>query len=186
MHDRNLQRSFPPELHESLAELRKLARSVKSLDEWRQVGRKATPEEIALAETFREPNSCIAYSSRTGLPCALYRMKGLTVCDKHGGLAPSSKAAAKRRLDEQADRFAARLIELAEQNDHLPTAVNATKEGLDRSLGPLRSGSHEAKQGVQINIGIFASATDVVEGVSSSAEVIDAEITRENEDSEDN
>ena len=52
---------------DSLADLRKLAKAVGSRDEWLEKGKRATPDEIALAETLRKPNDCSAHSNRTGL-----------------------------------------------------------------------------------------------------------------------
>jgi len=53
----------------------------------------------------------MAYSSRTGLACENSRMKAMTVSQSHGGLAPSAKIAAKKRLTKT--RNAARSVDLA-------------------------------------------------------------------------
>ena len=45
---------------------------------------------------------CTARSSQTGRRCRKRPMKGATVCETHGGRAPQVKAAAARRLAEQA------------------------------------------------------------------------------------
>jgi len=47
---------------------------------------------------------CTATSKQTGKRCGAWPIPGLTVCGHHGGRAPQAKAAATRRLDEDAAR----------------------------------------------------------------------------------
>lgn len=47
---------------------------------------------------------CTARSTTTGERCRKWAMKGQRVCRNHGGAAPRSRAAAERRLAEQAAR----------------------------------------------------------------------------------
>jgi len=54
---------------------------------------------------------CTAHSSRTGLPCKHYAIKGGTVCRTHGGAAPQVKRKAAERIEELLDRFFDRLSE---------------------------------------------------------------------------
>jgi hypothetical protein len=149
--------AFPSEVHESLVALRRLTRTVKSTEEWRAVGRRATEEEIALAETLRKPHHCTAHSQRTGLPCEQKRMRGQMVCNRHGGTAPAAVAAAKRRYLEQMDPTISRIIQLRDQSEHLPTALKAAEHLIERGpLGPLRPHSHDVgKSGVTVNIGFL-------------------------------
>src|SRR5688572_4984227 len=72
-------------VHDSLTELRQLAKTAKSLKEWLAIGRRATADEVDLAETQRKPFHCSGTSLRTGLPCTKPRVIGMTVCRKHGG-----------------------------------------------------------------------------------------------------
>lgn len=44
------------------------------------------------------PKKCKAHSSQTGEPCKQYAIPGSTVCHWHGGNAPASRDAARRRL----------------------------------------------------------------------------------------
>lgn len=146
-----------------VAALRALSQSVTSHAEWRQVGRYATPEEIAYAETQRDPRHCIGHSSRTHLPCALYAMHGQRVCLRHGGRAPQVLAAAERRLTAAALPALKRMIDLSQQSSHIPVAQRATADLLDRAgIGAVvraRVASAEAKGsasgGITVNIGFI-------------------------------
>lgn len=44
------------------------------------------------------PKKCSAHSSQTGEPCKQYAIPGTTVCHWHGGNAPATRDAARRRL----------------------------------------------------------------------------------------
>lgn len=67
---------------------------------------------------------CNRRSSRTGKPCKKYPVKGAKVCATHGGKAPQVKAAAERRVAEQAAEKAARTY-------GLPVAIPADRALLD-------------------------------------------------------
>lgn len=123
---------FPQSVRDSLAALRRLSRDVKSREEWLAIGRRATPDEIALAEAERQPHSCAATSIRTGLPCTKSRVLGMKTCRAHGGATKQAIAQAERRLREIVNPVLARLYELAMQSEHLPSATNAARDLLDR------------------------------------------------------
>jgi hypothetical protein len=71
---------------------------------------------------------------RNGNQCQKVAMAGQQVCRFHGGAAPLAKAAARRRIEEAADRMAARILGIAE-NDQVPAyvALQAAQDALDRA-----------------------------------------------------
>lgn len=71
---------------------------------------------------------------RNGAQCQKVAMAGQQVCGTHGGRAPLAKAAARRRIEEAADRMAARLLGMAE-SDKVPAyvALQAVESALDRA-----------------------------------------------------
>lgn len=167
-------REFPPEVHESLKELRRIARYAKSRSDpglrW------ATADEIALAETQRTPNQCVATSTRTGLPCALKRLRGCTVCRKHGGAVSHVKDAAEQRLRELTMPVLARQYDLAMQSKHLPTAFNASADLLDRAnVGALvqakvrQSRNKDSGSRVTVNIGFLTAGHETPQVISASS-----------------
>jgi hypothetical protein len=60
---------------------------------------------------------CTATSSRTGERCRNRPVRGATVCSTHGGLAPQVRAAAERRLQQQAAERAAATYGLPREID---------------------------------------------------------------------
>ena len=81
-----------------------------------------------------EPVRCIAHSSRTGLPCKKWPMKGQNVCRNHGGAAPAARRRAQERIALASDQAAAQLF--AFMNDEtVPHNVRlaAAKDLLDRA-----------------------------------------------------
>jgi hypothetical protein len=145
---------------ESLASLRHAALVATSRHD--PVLRRATPEEIALAESQRKPNHCIAYSSRTGLPCTCARLLGSTTCYRHGASTKAARAAARARIDRAVMPAIGRMIALSKQNLHLPTAQKAAADLLDRAgMGDLvQAKVHHATKGgsgnVTVNIGFLS------------------------------
>src|SRR5687767_14375653 len=106
-------REFPPEVHQSLAELRQIAKVAKSRTDpglrW------ATEDEIALATTLRKPYHCTGHSSRTGLPCTKPRVIGMSVCRRHGGAITAVKNKAAARLLAMVAPSLSALLECVEQ-----------------------------------------------------------------------
>jgi hypothetical protein len=88
------------------------------------------PAQHALGESRR----CTATSKTTGQPCGAYAIHGGFVCGYHGGKAPQTVAAAKRRLVEMVDaslRYINRALETDETCD--PVAMKAAQLVLDRA-----------------------------------------------------
>lgn len=85
-------------------------------------------------------------------PCELTAMMGSTVCHIHGNT-KNIKAKAKQRMRAALDPALVRLEFLAHQNAHLPTALGATKEIINRNLGAVGSEQEgDARPRVQIGI----------------------------------
>ena len=133
MPDDELTRTFPPDVFTSMRALRKAAGQARSLAEWRQTGRYATPEEIAASESLRTPMSCSAHSVRTGLACAQRRVHGMTCCRRHGGNRKRVRARAAQRLRELIMPVLERLYQIAMQEDNPTAAMKAAADLLDRA-----------------------------------------------------
>src|SRR5262245_25754053 len=105
---------FPLEVHQGVEEVRRIAKSVRSREEWNQKGRKATPREIALSELQRKPYHCRAHSVRTGLACeASAKRAGL--CKAHGAEEPGLKKKHQQKLVEMLPKAERALNELLDQ-----------------------------------------------------------------------
>lgn len=164
---------FPPEVHESLQQLRAIAKAATSRHD--PTLRKATPDELALAELLHAPHLCTGHSSRTGLPCNLDPMKGGMVCSRHGGRSSHVKRKAERRLAALALPTLAKLHDYAMDGDQKVrnAAVVAAKDLLDRAeIGtPIQAKVAKDKaaaeqtrnpgtSGVTVNIGFLQSSTE--------------------------
>src|SRR5215204_463049 len=122
---------FSSVVHQSLAELRSIAKAAKSRNDPRL--RWATDVEIALAVSLQKPWMCSGHSSRTGLPCTKARIAGATVCLKHGASIKHVRAAATRRLQAMVMPMLERQRTLAMQSDNPTVAQKATTDLLDRA-----------------------------------------------------
>lgn len=119
-------------------------------------------DEVALAD----PRKCKAHSSRTGLPCKRWAIKGATVCRHHGGAAPQVQAKAEQRLRAMVDPMLDKLHTLAMQTDNLKVASDCVRDALDRAgigapvQAKVRSSQREQQQGsgITVNIGYLAVA----------------------------
>src|SRR5688572_24562850 len=87
---------FPEETHQSLRELRAIAKTAKSREDPRL--RKATDDERRLALSLRKEWHCRGFSQRTSLPCTKAKAKTLDFCIKHSAQLPRMKALATQRL----------------------------------------------------------------------------------------
>lgn len=161
-------RVFPPEVHQSLAGLRELSKRVKSRQEWEAVGRWATPDEIALGASQRLPWHCAGSSTRHGLPCTKARVAGMTVCRKHGGNTQHVRRAATRRLETMVAPVLGRMKDLAMQDEHKPTAYNASRDILDRACigAPIEAKVRQSADGgkprsdkAQLHVGFMSIVT---------------------------
>jgi hypothetical protein len=95
---------------------------------------------------------------RNGNQCGKVAMAGQQVCGTHGGRAPQAIAKARKRIDEAADRMAARLLAFAERED-VPAyvALQATESALNRAglAAP-----------TQVNVGLTAPWEEVITGIA--------------------
>lgn len=101
-------------------------------------------------------------------PCEKDARDGMRVCANHGGRSPQAIMSAERTLNEYRDRAAERLIELAEQNDHLPTALGATVTALKQQR-VVKDGSSEAggNRPLRVVIGVQFGGMNPGKGVST-------------------
>lgn len=98
---------------------------------------------------------------RNGDQCAKVGMQGQTVCGTHGGRAPQAKRKARQRIDEAADRMAARLLGFAE-NENVPAyvALAAVQDALDRA---------GLKPPTQVEVGVTQPYEEVMAGIAGIA-----------------
>lgn len=129
----------------------------------------AEPHDKSDPKRKYEPvNRCTA-KNRQGNRCGRPSVPGAVVCRNHGGLAPQTVAKARQRLSEAADRMAARLIGLAE-ND----LDDGTKVGAYVQLGAVtaaldRAGVIEQKQtDVTVTVKPFEDVFSALVGGSRS------------------
>lgn len=76
---------------------------------------------------------CTAHAKATGGPCNAPAILGGTVCRMHGGSAPQTQDAARRRLAEAADPAAQSLIREATLSEKASDRIRAASEILDRA-----------------------------------------------------
>jgi len=131
MADNQISRTFPQAVHDSLAELRRIARAAKSRDDPRL--RKATEDELALAVSLRKDWHCRGFSQRTSLPCTKARVTSLEYCRKHSGALPRMKALATRRLAALTAPALDALEHAITQRDNLLVSLKASQDALDRT-----------------------------------------------------
>ena len=147
-------------VHESLAELRRIAKEAKSRDDPRL--RKATEAEIQLATTLLPPHACGRPSLRTGLPCVRPKGAGAPCCRVHGGALPSTRRAAERRLREASLQVVNAMIENATQTENRPAAVKAGSVILDKAgvgadiRAKIRSSQGSESGRITVNIGFLS------------------------------
>ena len=165
--DQRLTPNFPQSVHDSLAELRRLSKAVKSRAEWQAVGRRATEEEQRLAIADHQPWMCAATSARTGLVCTAKRLLGMTVCLRHGGSVKRTRLAAANRLREATMPVLNRLIETAMQSENLNAQVKAAQHLLNAAgIGAevearIRSSRHRDRdEKVVVTIGFMGAPHD--------------------------
>lgn len=149
-----LTRIFPPEVHASLAELRELVKRAKTREDWKALGRRATADEIALAETQAQPYHCAAHSTRTGLRCGRARTYGMEICARHGGSVTAVKEKAKLRLAGAADPVIGNLLHASSQTQNLNASVKASIDILDR-IGVGELAEAKAKSGQPRQLGDY-------------------------------
>jgi hypothetical protein len=88
-------------------------------------------------------------------PCDRHAVKGLDVCYVHGGSTKAAKEAARRRLVDELDPTISRLIEIRDQDMHMPSALGAATQIMNRVMGKPDSVDKDKGAGKPtINIGI--------------------------------
>lgn len=154
----DVQRVFPQSVHDSLAELRRIAKAAKSKDD--PALRRATTDELALAETLKLEWHCTGHNSRTGLPCRRAKLSGLNVCRRHGGAAKHVKIAMGRRLmDASPNILESQIARALSTTDHA-TGHKASQDLLDRfGVGALvqakvRASKRQEQSGAQVVVNI--------------------------------
>lgn len=89
------------------------------------------------------------------------------------------KRKAQERLQQMVEPMITRLDALAQQTDHLPTALGAVKDALDRAgIGENQRGASNAPSGgptINIGIALGGLATAAKNAASIEGEVIDLE-----------
>jgi hypothetical protein len=161
MSDLEAVRVFPPEVHQSLAELRAIAKAATSRED--PALRRCTPDELALAETLRKSSDCKGYSGRTGLPCTQNRLAGLEVCRIHGGSSKHVQRALRRRLAEVSPQLLESQITRALDTEDKAIGFKASQDLMDRAgIGALvrakvRASKKQESSGasVVVNIGFL-------------------------------
>ena len=68
-------------------------------------------------------------------PCDRFAINGLNVCYVHGGGTKAAKEAARKRLLNELDPTISRLVEIRDQNEHLPSALGAATHIMNRVMG---------------------------------------------------
>jgi hypothetical protein len=87
---------------------------------------------------FKHSKMCAAHTSGVHgpkRPCGKPVVAGLTVCEVHGGGSKASKEAARKRLIGELDPTISRLVEIRDQNLHMPSALGASVQILNRVMG---------------------------------------------------
>lgn len=116
-------------------------------------------------------------------PCDKVAMKGLDVCWTHGGGSKAAKEAARRRLVEELDPTISRLVQIRDQDGHMPSALGAATQIMNRVMGKPDSVDKDKGAGKPIiNIGLAIAGipratvkAQIDDGNTFEAEVIDDE-----------
>lgn len=95
-------------------------------------------QRIASGEVLPEGRKCSAMTTGVHGPkrqCDRWAVNGLTVCWMHGGSTKAAQDAAKKRLANELDPTVSRLLELRDQDMHMPTALGAATQIMNRVMG---------------------------------------------------
>ena len=118
----------------------------------------ALPKRPTSFSTPQEPGKCTAHTTGNHgekRPCRNWAIKGGRVCRYHGGAAPQVKAAAQKRLNELLMPAIERLGEIADQSEHLPSALGAVNTIINHTKGkPGEAKGNKGKKGPTIIVGI--------------------------------
>jgi hypothetical protein len=110
-------------------------------------------EKIEAGEKLPQGKKCSAHT--TGIhgpkrPCDRWATAGLDVCYVHGGGTKAAKAAAKEFLANELMPSLARLVEIRDQSDHMPSALGAAVHITNRILGKPDATEREKGAGAPI------------------------------------
>lgn len=157
--------------------------------------------KIARGEKMPKGRKCSGHT--TGVhgpkrPCDRWAVNGLDVCWIHGGSTKAAIEAAKRRLTEELNPTVHRLVELRDQNFHMPTALGAATHLMNRVMGKPDSVDKDKGAGTpivrigmrigglpkaqdQLAVAFEVSADGKIAGNDGDDEAIEAEYNRERE-----
>jgi hypothetical protein len=179
------------------------AKAVNALDPGRykmvKKGKKMVPVYVAKLERTLK-HQCTGTNQITGKRCGNPPLKGATVCHKHGGQLPAVKEAAAARVERANNMLLdeviptiERLREIRDQGEHMPSALGAATQFLNRTLGkPGESKDAKGGKKLQINIGLAfggipAHKKGTVTAVAAlpSETAVSAEVVEDDEDDDD-
>ena len=105
--------------------------------------------------------TCTAMSKQSGERCKRRPIPGGFVCASHGGNAPQTRDAARRRIAAMADHAAAALVDAMETAEKPGDRIRAAAEVLDRA-GVSRHTASEAERtdNLQTYFGLVLTALD--------------------------
>ncbi len=138
--------------------------------------------------TEPDPRKCRAHT--TGLhgdkrPCRNWAIAGGRVCRFHGGSAPQVKKAAQKRLDALLLPAIERLVEIADQSVHYPSALGAVNTIINHAKGkPGEAKGSKGKKGPTIVIGVGIGGLQGVGPGTISVQVKESEPEEDYEDAE--
>jgi len=129
-------------------------------------GDKEVPVYVAKNERELARGHCSSMNNITGIQCGNPPMHGTHVCWHHGGKLPSVKKAIEERLTEarlllieELDPTIKRLREIRDQDEHMPSALGASVQILNRTLGKPGEGEKDKGTGkMTIKVGVMIGA----------------------------
>lgn len=142
-------------------------------------------ERIARGEKMPQGKKCKAMT--TGVhgakrPCDRWAVNGLDVCPVHGGSTKAAKEAARRRLVDELDPTISRLIEIRDQDGHMPSALGAATQIMNRVMGKPDSVDKDKGAGkpiINVGIAIAGIPRAAVKAEITDGDTFEAEVTNE-------
>ena len=90
---------------------------------------------------------CTAHSARTGNPCRAWAVRGATVCEAHGGMAPQVLRSARARREALIEPSIDAIEQLVESADSEQVRLAAARDVLDRT-------GYRATEQVQVEVAV--------------------------------